>query len=317
MIPIADIQEARDRIEAHVLRTPVEGSASLSAELGVPVHLKLELFQKTGSFKPRGALNQVLSLDPSRLEVGVAGVSGGNFAQGLAYAARELGLRARIVMPSGTPSNYVDATRSYGADVEFVEGVAAAFQRAEEHAAEGWAVAHPFDHPAMMAGNGMVGLEIAEQVSDATDVVVSVGGGGLIVGVASALKALRPDVRIWAVETEGADSLARSLAAGHPVEINPTSIAKTLGSPYTAAAAIDLAEHHLEDVVVVPDREAVSAMRYLFERAKVVAEPAAACTLAAARRVADRLAGPTVLLLCGGNVSPDDFCRFVGEVDDS
>lgn len=295
-----------------MVETPIDGSASIGEELGVPVTLKLELFQRTGSFKPRGALNQVLSLPESQLAVGVAGVSGGNFAQGLAYAARELGLRARIVMPEGTPVNYVDATRGYGAEVEFVPGVAEAFARAAAHGEEGWAVAHPFDHPAMMAGNGSVGLEIIEQIPDLTDLFVSVGGGGLLVGVASAVLALKPDVRIWPVETEGADALARSLAAGRPVEITPSSIAKTLGSPYAAAAAIELAEDRLEEVTVVTDAEALDAMRFIFERAKVVAEPAAACTLAAARRVRDRLvpAGRTVLLLCGGNVSAADFASL-------
>ena len=313
MISLAELEAARKRIAPHVTVTPIDESRSISEELGVPVTLKLELFQRTGSFKPRGSLNQVMSLPADRLEVGVAGVSGGNFAQGLAYAAQVLDLRARIVMPEGTPSNYVDATRSYGAEVEFVSGVAEAFARAEAYGNEGWAVAHPFDNPAMMAGNGSVGLEILEQVPDLTDLFVSVGGGGLLTGVANAVLAGKPDVRIWAVETEGADALARSLAAGHPVEIVPSSIAKTLGSPYAAASAIELAQDRLADVVVVPDREAVEGMRFLFERAKLATEPAAACTLAAARRIRDRLDphGRTGLLICGGNVSAADFASFM------
>ena len=319
MIPLAEIRAARSRIEPHVVMTPVDHSRSIAEDLGVPVSLKLELFQQTGSFKPRGALNQVLSLDEDRLSVGVAGVSGGNFAQGLAYAGKVLGLRTRIVMPEGTPSNYVEATRSYGAEVEFVPGVAEAFARADSYGQQGWAVAHPFDHEAMMAGNGVVGLEIVEQVPDVTDLFVSVGGGGLLTGVASAVLGLKPEVNVWAVETEGADALARSLAAGHPVEIVPSSIAKTLGSPYAAGAAIALARERLSDVVVVSDDEAIVAMQFLFERAKVVAEPAASCTLAAARRVRDELDhdGRTVLLLCGGNVSAADFTRFTAQGDDS
>lgn len=313
MIALSELEAARARIAPYVTETPTDVSRSMAAELGVPVTLKLELFQRTGSFKPRGSLNQVMNLPDDQLANGVAGVSGGNFAQGLAYAAQVLGLRARIVMPEGTPSNYVEATRGYGAEVEFVAGVAEAFARAAAYGEEGWAVAHPFDNPAMMAGNGSVGLEIVEQVPDLTDLFVSVGGGGLLTGVASAVLALRPEVRIWAVETEGADALARSLAAGHPVEIVPTSIAKTLGSPYAAGAAIELAQDHLADVLVVSDAEAIDAMRFLFERAKLATEPAAACTLAAARRVRNRLdpAGRTVLLMCGGNVSAADFARFV------
>lgn len=313
MISLAEIEAARARIAPYVTQTPIDESRSISAELGVPVTLKLELFQRTGSFKPRGSINQVLSLPEARLAVGVAGVSGGNFAQGLAYAAQVLDLRARIVMPEGTPSNYVEATRGYGAEVEFVSGVAEAFERAEAYGDEGWAVAHPFDNPAMMAGNGSVGLEIVEQVPDVTDLFVSVGGGGLLTGVAGAVLAAKPDVRIWAVETEGADALARSLAAGHSVEIVPSSIAKTLGSPYAASAAIELARNRLAGVLVVSDDEAIDAMRFLFERAKLATEPAAACTLAAARSVRDRLDpnGRTVLLICGGNVAARDFAQFV------
>ncbi len=313
MIPLTEIEAARRRIAPFVVTTPVDESRSISAELGVPVTLKLELFQQTGSFKPRGAINQVSSLPDDRLAVGVAGVSGGNFAQGLAFAAQVLDLRARIVMPEGTPSNYVEATRGYGAEVEFVAGVAEAFARAEEYGNEGWAVAHPFDNEAMMAGNGSVGLEIVEQVPDVTDLFVSVGGGGLLTGVASAVLALRPNVRLWAVETEGADALARSLDEGHPVEIVPTSIAKTLGSPYAARAAIELAQDRLAGVIVVSDAEAVDAMRFLFERAKLATEPAAACTLAAARRIHDQLEpnGRTVLLVCGGNVAASDFALLM------
>lgn len=313
MIPLAELEAARERIASHVDVTPTDVSRSIARELGVPVTLKLELLQRTGSFKPRGSLNQVMSLPADRLAVGVAGVSGGNFAQGLAYAARVMDVRARIVMPEGTPDNYVDATRGYGAEVEFVSGVAEAFARAESYGSEGWAVAHPFDNPAMMAGNGSVGLEIVEQVPDVTDLFVSVGGGGLLTGVASAVLARQPDVRIWAVETEGADALARSLAAGRSVEIVPSSIAKTLGSPYAAESAIELARERLAGVVVVSDLEAIAAMRVLFERAKLATEPAAACTLAAARRVRDLLDpdGRTVLLICGGNVSVSDFANFM------
>ncbi len=311
MIPLPDIEAARIAIAPHVVSTPVDESRSIAAELGVPATLKLEMFQRTGSFKPRGAINQVLSLPRDRLEVGVVGMSGGNFAQGLAFAASALGLRATIIMPEGTPTNYVDATRGYGADVEFAPNVAAAFDRADAYGAEGWAVAHPFDHPAMQAGNGTLGLEIVEQIPDFTDLFVSVGGGGLISGVASAVLGLKPDVHLWAVETEGADALAKAVAAGRRVDIEPTSIAKTLCSPYAAQSAIDLAHDHLRDVIVVSDVEAIDAMSFVFERAKVVAEPAAACTLAAARKVRDQLTGRTVLLMCGGNVSAHDFAKWV------
>jgi threonine dehydratase len=312
MITLDDVERARARIRDHVVPTPVDRSTTLAGELGPDVYLKLELFQRTGSFKPRGAINQILALDEEQRRRGVVGVSGGNFAQGLAYAGAVFDVPTLVVMPEGTPQNYVAATRGYGARIEFAPTIADAFAAVDAHVAAGMAAVHPFDHPAMMAGNGTVGLEVVEQVPDVTDVVVSVGGGGLMTGVTVAIKGRRPDVRVWAVETVGADALARSLAAGEQVRITPTSIARTLGSPYAAADAIAVAREHLEDVVVVPDAEAVAASRFLLERAKVLAEPAAACTLAAARRVRERLepAGTLVLILCGGNLSVADLCHL-------
>ncbi len=312
MIPVDEIREARRRVAPYVAETPVATSRTLSEELGTGVALKLELFQKTGSFKPRGAVNQLLAYE--RRAEGVVGISGGNFAQGLAYAAGRLGVPARVVMPETTPRNYLDATRGYGAEIELVPTIAEAFTRYDELVAEGWGPMHPFDDPAMMSGNGTLGLELLEQVHDVTDVFISIGGGGFMAGVASAIKALRPEVRIWGVETDGADVMARSLRAGSPQQMTPTSIAKTLGSPYAGRVPFDIASRHLEEIIVVPDAEAVEAMAFLFERAKLVTEPAAACTLAAARRVAGHLdpEGTAVLVLCGGNISVADLVAFAG-----
>ncbi len=312
MIPLGDIETARRRVAPYVVETPVVSSRTLSDELGTGVNMKLELLQKTGSFKPRGAVNQLLAYE--RRQDGVVGISGGNFAQGLAYAAGRLDVPARVVMPETTPRNYLEATIGYGAQVELVPTIADAFIRYDELVAEGWGPMHPFDDPAMMAGNGTLGLELVEQVPGMTDVFLSIGGGGFMAGVVSAVKALRPEVRIWGVETEGADVMARSLRAGSPQQMTPTSIAKTLGSPYAGQVPFDVAVRHLEDVLVVSDAEAVEAMAFLFERAKLVTEPAAACTLAAARRIAGHLdpAGTAVLVLCGGNVSVADLVSFAG-----
>ncbi len=314
-LDLAAIQKARIRITRYVRRTPLERSRTLSRMLGTNVYLKYELFQTSGSFKPRGAFNTMLAMSDEQRAAGVVGVSGGNFAQGMAYAGQVLGVDTLVLMPESTPANYVDATRGYGADIEFEPSIDTLFAAAERKAAEGRTLMHPFDHPDMMAGNGTVGLEIVEDVPGVTDVFVSVGGGGLISGVITAIKGLRPDTRVWAVETEGADVLARSLAAGEQVRMTPTSRAKTLGSPYAAATAIELSDQLAAPPIVVSDRDAYLAMRTIIERAKVTPELAASCTLAAAQTVADRFAPDdhVVLLLCGGNVSPADIAAMENE----
>ncbi len=310
MIPLNEIEAARHVVAPYIVETPVVSSRTLSEQLGTNVLLKLELFQKTGSFKPRGAVNQLMAY--ANRAAGVVGISGGNFAQGLAYAAGRLGVPCRVVMPESTPQNYLDATEGYGAEIELAPTIADAFVRYDELVAEGWGPMHPFDDPKMMAGNGTLGLELIEQVPDVTDVMVSIGGGGFMAGVTSAVKTLKPDVRVWGTETDGADVMAQSLRAGSPQTMTPTSIAKTLGSPYAGQLPFDVATEHLEEIIVVPDAEAVESLVFLFERAKLVTEPAAACTLAAARRIRDRFdpAGTLVLILCGGNLSVADLSEF-------
>ena len=312
MISLSDIETARSRIAGLIHRTPTIRSHTLSEQLGAEVYVKLELFQKTGSFKPRGAFNVMLSLTDAERDGGVVGFSGGNFAQGMAYAGSVLGVDTLVLMPESTPAHYVAATEGYGAHVELVPDIAAAMAGADAHVAAGRTLMHPFDDARMMAGNGTAGLEIAEAVPGLTHLFVSVGGGGLLTGVATAVLGLRPDTRVFAVETEGADALARSVALGEPVTITPSSIAKTLGSPYAAADAIALADSRLAGVDVVSDAEAVDALVLIAERLKVLAEPAASCTLAAARRRAGSF-GPdarVVLLLCGGNVALDDIAEW-------
>ena len=291
----------------YVHRTPLTESRTAGERLGRRVSLKLELLQKAGSFKPRGAFNEVLHLTPEQQERGVVGVSGGNFAQGLAFAGQTLGVPVRIIMPEGTPANYIEATRGYGAAVEIAPTIAEAFARADAYAASGLAALHPFDDPHMMAGNGTVGLEIAEDAPDAADVFVAIGGGGLMTGVATAVRALLPEARVWGVETEGADAMRRALDAGEIVEMQPTSIAKTLAAPWVSEATLAAAQALLEDVLVVPDAEAFGALVFLLERAKLLTEPAASCTLAAAESVRDRLGDHVVLILCGGNTSLGDL----------
>jgi len=313
MLDLEAIQSARRRIDGRVKRTPLVSSLALSQRLGAPVYLKLELFQKTGSFKVRGAFNKVLSVPEDRRGRGLVAVSGGNHAQAVAYAASQLGIPSVIVMPEKTPRNYVDATRGYGADVVLVPRVQEAFLEIAKYESDGWTSVHPFDDPLVMAGQGTVGLEIVEDLPDVTDVVVSIGGGGFIAGVATAVKSLKPDARVWGVETEGADAMSQALAAGHPVQLEAiTSVARTLGAPSVTERTLLLAQKYLESVTLVTDSEAIRALRLLLERAKVLAEPAASCTWAAAERLRDRFSprSRVVLVLCGGNVAVEDLCGY-------
>lgn len=313
MITLDDIRSARERITGRVARTPLVPSSTLSVRLGARVFLKLELFQKTGSFKVRGAFNKVLSIPEKQRGRGLAAVSGGNHAQAVAYVGGRLGLPAVILMPKNTPRNYIEATRGYGAEVVLVPSAAEAFERIAEYEREGWTSVHPFDDPKVMCGQGTVGLEIVEDVPDVTDVIVSIGGGGFIGGVATALKSLKPSVRMWGVETEGADAMSQALAQGKPVHLPAiTSIARTLGAPSVSERTLALAQKYLESVTLVSDAEAVLALRFLLERAKILTEPAASCTLAAADRLRDRFSPDScvVLVLCGGNTAVEDLCRW-------
>ena len=312
MITIDDIRAARPRIAPYVRQTPLERSRTLSDELGTNVYLKCELFQRTGSFKPRGAFNQLLSLTPEERAGGVVGVSGGNYAQALADAGRTLGAPTTICMPDTAPKTSVDATRAYGATVELSPTFPEVFARAEGLRAAGARLLHPFDDAHQMAGAGTLGLEIHEALPQVTDVVISIGGGGLFAGVTIALEALRPDIRVWGVETDGAHAMGAALAAGRVVPFTPTSLARTLSAPYVAEDALTVMRRHADRHVVVSDREAYEAARFLLERTKLNAELAASCTLAAARRVRHRFASDdlVVLVICGGNVSLDDWLTY-------
>lgn len=308
------IKDAHERISGYVRHTPVQRSETLSDQLDTNIFVKMELFQKTGSFKVRGAFNKILSLSNDERSRGVVAVSGGNHAQAVAYAGRVLGIDTTVIMPESTPQNYVEATREYGATVTLTPTIASAFEEVEKHTSAGMAFVHPFDDPLVMAGQGTLGLEILDDVPNATDVVVSIGGGGLAGGVSSAIKAVRPSVRIWGVETAGADAMSQALATGHPVELSAiTSIAKTLGAPSVSESTLRLAQENLESVTVVSDAEAVSALQLILERLKILTEPAASCTLAAAQHLKANFdpESNVVLILCGGNLSLNGLCSYI------
>ncbi len=317
MLQLADIEAARERCAPYVVETPIVSSPRLSDELGTTVSLKLEYRQASRSFKPRGAVNSILSLDDDALSRGVCGVSGGNFAIGLAYAASQLGVDAVVFMPEGSPRSYLDATEAHGATIRLTPDIAGAFAAAEAATHSGRTFLHPFDSPAMMAGNGGLGLELVDQQPAVTDVVLSVGGGGLYTGVASALAARRPDASVWTVETEGADVLGRSLAAGRPVEITPTSHARTLGSPILAEAAWELATGGTPSGAghtVVSDAEALGCVLDLHDEVGDLVELAASATLAAARRLRGRFGGHLLLILCGANTAEDEVALLREEL---
>ena len=310
---VSDIILAQRRIQPYVRRTLLERSETLSGRFGANVFVKYELFQKTGSFKARGAFNKLLSLNEDDRRRGIVAVSGGNHAQAVAYAATALGLESVIVMPESTPQNYVDATREYGAKIDLQPSIAAAFEKIDEYKAKGMTFVHPFDDQLVMAGQGTLGLEVMEDVPGATDVIVSIGGGGLAGGVATAIKSIKSQTKVWGVETIGAHAMSEALAAGRPIQIEITSIAKTLAAPAVSEATLALAQKYLESVTLVSDAEAVDAIAYIAERLKVLTEPAASCTLAAAERLRDNF-GPqsnVVLILCGGNQSIGALCGYL------
>jgi threonine dehydratase len=299
-----DIEDARQRIAPVVRATPVDHSHSLSSLAGRPVILKPEYLQRTGSFKIRGAYNRICRL-PAGAEVVAA--SAGNHAQGVALAARLTGNRSTIFMPVGAALPKVDATRGYGADVR-LEGdvVDDCIALARAHAAATGAVyVPPFDDPLIIAGQGTIGLELADEVPDAGVVVVPVGGGGLIAGVATALAHARPETKVVGVQAAGAAALKASLAAGRCVTLERvTTVADGIAVRSTSELVLSHVQAYVDDVVTVDEEEISRAMLLLLERAKAVVEPAGA--VAAAAILAGRVprAGPAVALLSGGNVDP-------------
>ena len=313
---INSIKQAQQRIKGFVKRTPLEHSETLSNYLGANVFIKLELFQKTGSFKVRGAFNKLLSLSEEERKRGVVAISGGNHAQAVAYASSVLNVDAVVLMPQSTPKNYIEATKNYGATVDLQPTIGEAFKKIKDYENEGRIFIHPFDDPLVMSGQGTLGLEIMEDLPDVTHIIISIGGGGFEGGVSTAVKAMKSEVKIWGVETIGADTMSQAIKAGHPVELPAiTSIAKTLGAPSVSERTLAIAKENLEDVIVVPDEEAVHELKFILERLKILTEPAASCTLAAAKRLKDQFNKDSnlVLIFCGGNLSVEDLCKYVSK----
>jgi len=307
LVTIDDVRAARAILDGVIDPSPLERSRALSDRAGGDVFMKCENLQRTGSFKMRGAYTRIARLSDAERARGVVCASAGNHAQGVALAARLQGVDATVFMPLNAPIPKVQATTGYGARIEQIEGfvddcLVAARAYAEEHGA---ILVHPFDHPDIIAGQGTVGLEIAEQAPDVRTVVVPIGGGGLISGTALALKALRPDVRVVGVQAAGASSFAGSLAAGSPQGLD---IVDTIADGIAVKRPGDLTLAHVEafvdEVVAVDDETIARAVVLLLERAKLVVEPAGAAGVAALLAEVGGIEAPAVIVLSGGNIDP-------------
>jgi threonine dehydratase len=309
MITKDEIVAARERIHGRVHYTPLLSSVRLGdAAGGARLFLKCESLQRTGSFKARGALNAMALLAPEERARGVVTVSAGNHAQALAWAARQVGADCIAVMPEGSSRTKITATQSYGGTVELVGGERKrAFERAQQIAAEGRVLVHPFEDPRVAAGQGTVGLELLEQCKEADVVVVPIGGGGLIAGIAVAVKSLSPRTRVIGVEPHGAATMRVSLDAGSPQTISPKTVADGLAAPMVGAMTLEAVRRYVDDVVLVSDEEILEAMRAVLTYAKLVVEPAGAAAVASllSRRATAKPGETVVAILSGGNVDLD------------
>ncbi len=316
MVTLADIETARRRIKDSVFLSPCAYTETLSRITGCRLFLKLENLQMTGSFKERGALNKILSLNNAQKTAGIIAASAGNHAQGVAHAARLNGIKATIVMPETTPLAKIQGTRDFGAEIVlYGSGYDEAYAKARElQEIHGYTFIHAFDDPAVIAGQGTIGLELLEQVPALEVVVVPVGGGGLIAGIATAIKTQHPEVRIIGVETARLPAMQASLEAGH---IQPLPAAKTLADGISVAVVgshtFPIVSRYVEGIVTVSEEEIANAILILLEREKTLAEGAGAVGFAALyqHRIA-AMAGKTgVVVLSGGNIDMSLLSRII------
>ena len=318
------IHAARERIHGRVHRTPMLSSATAARVVGTAtgsrladdrLFVKAEHLQKTGSFKARAALSKLTSLTPEERAAGVITLSAGNAAQAYGWAGREEGVDVTVVMPLRAVRSKVDACLAYGAEVVLHgEHVGSTLERLHELEAErGLTLVHPFDDPEVIAGNGTSGLEILEDLPDVDVVVAGVGGGGMISGVATALKESRPGVRVYGVEPEGSDAVSRAIKAGEVVQINPVSVADGLGAPFAGAWTLPICARYLDDIVLLDDATILAGLRFAAERMKQVLEPAGAAALAAVLhgRIPIRDGERVCVIASGGNVERSRLVEFL------
>jgi threonine dehydratase len=306
-VTLDDIRRAQSVIAGKVHRTPTVSSTGLGEMAGVRLSLKAEVLQRTGSFKIRGVVNKLAGLSPLERSRGVIGMSAGNHAQALAFGARLAGISSTVVMPLNAAASKVAATKAYGAEV--VQFGATSVEMIAEYerlvAANGQVAVHPFDDPLVVAGQGTLGLEMLEDEADIDLVVVGIGGGGLMAGVATAIKEIAPHVHVVGVEPEGAPGMTRALAAGHVVRLTTVqTIADGLAPPFVGEIPLGVARRYLDDVVIVNDTEIREAMALIMERAKLWVEPSGAAAFAAilAGRCGAEPGARVVAVLSGGNI---------------
>jgi threonine dehydratase len=324
LVSLESIHDARERIAGRVHRTPTLSSATAAKVVraaggpalgGDVLYVKADHLQKTGSFKARGMTNRILTLDEAARRAGVITVSAGNAAQACAWAARAAGVPATVIMPEGAVRSKHDACLGYGANV-VIHGshVGEMFAEQERLSAEhGYTFVHPFDDPELIAGHGSAGLEILDDLPDVDVVVVPIGGGGLISGVATAVKETRPSTRVYGIEPEGANAMRLALDAGEPVRIQPKTVADGLTAPFAGEWTLAAARHYLDDVILIDDATILGGLRFGLERMKQVLEPAGAAALAAVLFGTVPLRdGETVCVVAsGGNVETGRIGQLV------
>jgi len=312
---IEAVRSLQRRLQKWLLLTPVLRCRALEERLGhdLQIHAKLEFLQRTGTFKPRGALATMLSLDDDELAAGVTAVSAGNHAIATAFAAQAVGTTAKVVMMKGASPVRIQACRDYGAEVVLADTVHAAFERVEEiRDQEGRHFVHPFEGPNVALGTATVGLEICDQLDRFDALVIPIGGGGLCAGVSSAVRQINPDCEIFGVEPEGADSMHRSFASGEPEALEKVdTIADSLVAPFAAPYSFRLCRENVDDLVTVSDEQLRETMGLMFRQLKIAVEPACAASSAAlSGPLRERLAGKSVVLVfCGSNIDWNSYAK--------
>jgi len=314
----ADIEKAMQMIAPFVRETPVWEwkSGVKDKEFGAETRilLKMELFQYGGSFKPRGALVNMLSLSKEDLAKGVTAVSAGNHAIAVAYAAHILNTTAKVVMPSSANPFRVNKCKEMGAEVILVDDVHKAFAETERiQKEEGRTFVHPFEGRETILGTATCGYEMMKQTQDLDMVIIPIGGGGLIAGMSMSVKLLNPNCKVIGVEPEGADSMSRSLRSGKPESIEKVNtIADSLGAPYALPYSFSLVQKFVDEVITITDEEMCSALTLLFTDMKLAVEPAGAASTAALRKLIGDYRGKRIgLMICGANIDPENFCRYL------
>ena len=317
-LTLEKIRRTREKIDPYIAQTPIWhwNNQELHEQIdpATRVFLKLELFQHTGTFKPRGSLNNMLALDEEALQRGVTAITAGNHAIAVSYAAHILGTHAKVVMPQSANPMRVQKCRTYGAEVELLETVHLAFDRVHQiEQEEGRAFVHPFEGPLTLAGTATVGLEWCSQVPDMDAVIVPIGGGGLIGGISAAVKQLQPNCKVYGVEPVGADSMFRSFQSGKTESIDRVNtIADSLGAPYTTPYTLSVCQQYVDEVVLIDDDQMRAGMALIYRGVKLAVEPAgAAATAALCGPLKERLHGKRVgVIVCGSNI---DLATFAAQ----